>query len=186
MWVLGPILGSLFLILFFLLVPVDLAFSLASGTGSGGTGFTVKWLFGLVHFRISPKRKEQKKPAKKREIPRMVVVTLRTPGFVRQLLGFCRDILHIIHVRWLLVDLKLGLFDPADTGMLSGAIIPVMNLVPPDPHIQLNVQPDFQQPGLKLQVNGEVRVYPLALAMPTMRFVFSMPTLRMARTFVAG
>jgi len=174
------------LLVLLLSIPVQASFSSGDSPETRKTTITVKWLFGLIRFRLSPKRRERREPGKAKRRPGVLAVTLRTPGFVPKLLSLGRDLLHVVHVRWLRVDLKVGLSDPADTGMLAGGIMPAMALIHSYRQVELNIEPDFRREGLALQVNGEAGVYPIALIIPLLRFVFSRPTLRVARTAVMG
>jgi hypothetical protein len=183
-WIIGPILGALALFFLLFLVPVHLVLSSDSSAGSTRTRIAVKWLFGLVRFRISPKRAEPKKSGKEARRPRMLAITLRTPGFGQRLLRLAEDLLRVTHFRRLRVDLRLGLSDPADTGMLAASVMPVMAFIGPFHGVELNVEPDFAQEGMQAQFNGEVKVYPIAFVMPVLRFAFSRPTLRVAKAAV--
>ena len=186
MWIVGVVLGVAAFLSFLLLVPVHLVFSSERGAEISQTKVTVKWLFGLVRFTLAPKGREQEKPKKERRRPRIFFIALRTYGFAQRVFKFARDLLGVIHVRWLRVDLRLGLPDPAETGMLAGAVMPVMALASPFHGIELSIEPDFCLEGFRTQINGELKVYPVALIVPVARFVFCAPTFRLVKAAVMG
>ena len=187
MWIIGVTLGVAVFLSLPLLVPMHLVFSSERGAESRQTRVTVRWLFGLIRFSMIPRRRpEEEKPKEGRRRPRVFFIALRTYGFAQRVLEFAKDLLRIVHVGRLRIDLRLGLPDPAETGMLAAVIMPAMALASPSHGIEVNVEPDFCLEGFAAQIDGELKVYPIALVMPAARLIFSAPTFRLVKAAVIG
>ena len=93
----------------------------------------VGWLFGLLgkefgwsgRTRKKPKEQAAKRKKKKRSAKPFLSL-LRAKGVARGLVKLFRRILGGIRVRHLDAHLRIGLDDPADTGMLYAALWPVI------------------------------------------------------------
>ena len=80
------------------------------------------------------------------------------------------DIFDHIHLSELVVDADFGLNDPADTGQLSGLLMP-LQYAHPQPHkVSLNLRPDFTQSGLRGTLTAGIQVTLAAFLIPIMRF----------------
>jgi len=82
----------------------------------------------------------------------------------------CLEIFHHIHVSELSVDADYGLNDPAETGQLSGLLMPLQyaHLLPR--RVSLNLRPDFTQSCLKGTLTAGIHVTVAAFFIPIMRF----------------
>lgn len=125
----------------------------------------VRWPFGLLSFPVTStesKPKQQPKPAKKKPKggtrSRLWRVILDA-GFRRRLARFIRDVLVALRPRDLWVRLRLGLDDPAETGMLWSVVGPLTAWAP----ARLDVAPAFPGPLFDLESRGRVRVIPAQL-----------------------
>ena len=173
--------------LFFLLVlsmPVDLAFDVG-GPGAARSRLRVGWLFGLLGKEIGRGKKKPKERASKRKKERRsakpLLSLLVTKGVGGALLKLSRRILRGVKVRHLDAYLRIGLDDPADTGMLYSALWPV--LVPLTNHTSANVrlEPSFEEPALDLTARGWIRMFPIEMVWYVLLFVLSPAGLRVMK-----
>jgi len=88
----------------------------------------------------------------------------------RALPRFIRDIFHHVHVSELSIDADYGLNDPAETGQLSGLLMPLQyaHLLPR--RVSLNLRPDFTRPCLNGTLTAGIRVTIAAFILPVLRF----------------
>ena len=193
MWVIATLAGLAGIIIFVLCVPLDAALNVDT-SAKPKFRLRVKWLFGLVSQEVKrgEKKPEEKKkvtkekPAKKRGKDFGTILSiLRTRGLLKQLKYLVRDILGQFKIRELVVDFKLGLDNPADTGFLFasiGAISPFLNL---PSQYQIRVQPSFEnEAAFEGYLHGVLRLRPIKLARPFIRFVFSLAALRVVKILV--
>jgi len=176
-----------------LCVPLDAAFNVDS---SGRPRFRVRleWLFGLISKEIGREEKKpeekkvvtREKPKKKRGIGfRTILRILRTRGLPRQMKGLVGGVLGQIKIRELAVNLKLGLDNPADTGLLFALIGSTTSLITLPSRYQIRVQPSFYDEAVfEGYLHGVLRLWPIKLVRPLMRFVFSPAVLRVVRILV--
>jgi len=186
--------GLLGLVLLLLAVPVDVEFRLEGiepFTGEVG----VRWLFGLVRFRIpvprvgkpTPRPEAKRKAARVRARPkargrhRNVLAALRQAAFRRRVYRLVRDLVRAVHVHRLRLLMRLGLGDPADTGRLWAVVGP-LNAVAQLRNAELRIEPEFMDPVLEFQADGRLRLVPLRFLILAIAFALSPPTIRAWRT----
>jgi len=154
----------------------------------------LSWLFGLVSREVTGRKKpeEKKKVSKGKQKPGEgrkragdIFGILRTRGLLEQLRCLLSDVLSRFKVRDLLADFRVGLGDPADTGLLFAFIGPAtlwLNSVFP---CQIRLQPSFEDEAvLEGYSFGEVRLLPIQMVAPVLRFAFSLATLRVTKKLV--
>lgn len=190
MWVLVALSSLAVLIILALCLPLDLLLRLEV---YGKPRFRVRlaWLFGLVDKEIRKgkrkaraKRKAvegQRRPKDRRGRVELVFNILRTKGLLPQLLRLLRNIVSCLHIRDLKADFRVGLDNPADTGFLFAFIGPATLLMNSSFPCRTRVQPDFGAAVLEGYLCGTVRLQPIQLVTPVIRFVFSSATLRVAK-----
>jgi hypothetical protein len=186
--------GLLGLVLLVLAVPVDVEFRLEGiepFTGEVG----VRWLFGLVRFRIpgprvgkpTPRPEAKPKAARVRARPkargrhRNVLAALRQAAFRRRVYRLVRDLVRAVHLHRLRLLMRLGLGDPADTGRLWAVVGP-LNAVAQLRNAELRIEPEFMDPVLEFQADGRLLLVPLRLLILAIAFALSPPTIRAWRT----
>jgi hypothetical protein len=186
--------GLLGLLLLLLAVPVDVEFRLEGiepFTGHVG----VRWLFGLVRFRIPVPRVGEPRPgagsrrkgAVVRARPeasgrrRNVLAALRQGAFRRRVHRLAGDLLRAVHLRRLRLLMRLGLGDPADTGRLWALVGP-LNAVAQLRGAELRIEPDFLEPVLEFRADGRVLLFPLRFLILAVAFALSPATIRAWRT----
>ena len=193
MWIIAT-LGSLAgLIILVLCVPLDATLNVDS-SGKPKFRARLEWLFGLLSKELG---REKKKPEEKKVVTgekrkkkrRMgfgtILNILRTKGLLRQIKNLVRDVLGQLKIRELAVNLRLGLDNPADTGLLFaliGATTPFLSL--PSQH-RIRVQPSFYDEAIfEGHLRGVLRLRPIKLVRPLLRFVFSLAVLRVVKILV--
>jgi hypothetical protein len=153
------------------------------------------WFFSLVSKEITKgkKKPEEKrkvaegkpKPRKKKIKARTIFKILRIRGLLRQLKRLLQDILRCLKIRDLRVNFRVGLDDPADTGLLFALIGPATFFLGSSRVHEINVQPSFKDEFiLEGYLHGAVRLVPIQLVIPFLRFVFSLATLRVVKILV--
>jgi hypothetical protein len=183
--------GLLGLVLVLLAVPVSVEFRVEGILPFRGQ-VGVRWLFGLVRVRLplhraGPGKAREPRSAIRRERPedpgrgRNFLAVLLQAGFRRRLHRLVGDLLHAIRVHRVRILLRLGLGDPADTGRLWAVMGPV-NALAQWRGADIRIEPDFLEPVLEIQADGEVAVVPLRFLLLAAGFAVSPPTLRAWRT----
>ena len=111
------------------------------------------------------------KPAKPRQRtssgPRRV-----SGALIRALPELAKDILRHVHVAELHIDADYGLGDPADTGQLSGLLMPLQHASPLPAAVLLDLRPDFTRACLKGSITAAVRFTVAAFFVPVLRFAW--------------
>lgn len=105
---------------------------------------------------------------------------LKSKGFVRGVLRFLRDMARCVRFVSLRVAGRIGLDDPCDTGRLWGSICAVTGFLHGAKRVRFLVEPEFNEAVFELDGQGEIRIVPVTLLLPTVRFVLSPATLRAA------
>lgn len=191
MWVIAVLFSLVLLMTLFLCVPLDLVFR-TNIDGRPKFSLRLVWLFGLLNRELRQGRKKpeekraiehKRKPPDRRQEIRVTFEILRTKGLLRQFYRLVKKILSRIKLRELVAHFKLGLDNPADTGLLFAFIAPVNLLLSYfSPH-QIKIEPSFAgDTVIEGYLYGTVRLQPIQLAAPLIGFAFSLPTLRAMRT----
>ncbi|MFP3974956.1 MAG: DUF2953 domain-containing protein [Chloroflexota bacterium] len=170
-----------------LCVPVDSTFRV-DVYGKPKFSVRIEWLFGLVGREITDhekkgkgKREEAQRGPRlkgKAHNVRMGMDILRTRGFPGHVQGLIKDLIHRIEIRNLSMDFRIGLGDPADTGLLFAVINPTLLFLRPS-SASINLQPAFENDFLIEGYSyGRVRLCPIHFVLPSLRFIFSLTTAR--------
>ena len=186
MWVIATLAGLAGLIIFVLCVPLDAVLSMDA---SGRPKFRLRlvWLFGLISKEVSrEKKKPEEKRKKKRGIGfRNTLKILRTRGLPGQLKDLVRSLLGQLKIKELAANLKLGLHNPADTGLLFALIGSTTSFLSLPSQYQIRVQPSFyDETVFEGHLHGVLRLRPIKLVGPFMRLVFSLAALRVVKILV--
>lgn len=91
-------------------------------------------------------------------------------GGVPALLG---DLLNVFHVEHLHAEADFGFHDPCDTGVVFGLLTPVLYALPSNGVIGVQARPDFSQARLEGRFDATVRLIPLQLVAPIIRYLKS-------------
>jgi len=172
----GAALGGLTVVGFAALcIPVDLM--LDYDTMPPRLHLRLVWLFGLVKREVA------------RPVPRLSWRSLFRPWRQRRLSSevkrFSRDVLTRARIREMSVNVRLGLGDPFATGMACAAAAtatPLASLLPAG--CQFRFEPSFTERVFRARLHSDLRLQPLRLVVPLLRFALSPAGRRMARSYL--
>lgn len=186
---------GLLALLVVLAVPLDMALAVRRRTSLEGD-ITLRWLFGLVQIPLLPSRSGKKrKPAKPRRGKKRAarphfahrgLTILRNAALRRRVLVFASSILHSFRMREMALRLRLGLDDPADTGMLWALAGPFIAALETHPAANVDLELDFSDARFDADAQGTVRVVPLQVAYVTLLFILSPAVLWAAGVLLFG
>lgn len=145
------------------------------------------WLFGLVSKEISREEKAAEgkpEPGRRRVGAKTVFLLLRTRGLLEQLKSLLKDILGCFKIRHLVANFRVGLDDPADTGLFFAFVGPVAHFLNSSFSHEIRVQPAFDKAVFEGFSHGTVKLRPIRLFPPLLRFAFSLATLRVAKGLI--
>ena len=130
-----------------------------------------------------PKERASKRKKKKRSAKPFFSL-LMTKGVARGLLKLSRRVISSVRVRDLEASLRIGLDDPAATGMLYSALWPVIVPLTYDSSANLRMELSFDEPVLDLTARGRIRVFPIQMVWSVLLFVLSPAGLRATKRMV--
>lgn len=197
MWVVATLAGLAVFIALVLCVPLDIEPRL-DVYGRPKFQMRLVWLFGLVSKEVGKGKKKpaekkrvvtEAKPKRKRKRIRAETIfkIMRTKGLLKQFKNLLRDILGRLKIRDLAVDFRVGLDNPADTGLLFALIGPTAFFLDSSRVHQIKVEPSFGDGAVcEGYLHGAVRLWPVQLVVPFLRFVFSLATIRVVKILVVS
>jgi hypothetical protein len=184
--------GLIGLFVLLISIPFDFKFRFDSSQ-SPPFGFRFSWFFGLVNIDVSDtRRKPPRKQTKPRKIKnrkikrkkgpsRIRILRLITKPLIWRALFFIRDVFRSFHFRQIDACIKMGLGEPADTGVMFGLIHAALPVFAVSCQKQIRLIPDFGDEALlKGSSRGIIRLWPVEILSRTVRFVFSKPVLQLA------
>jgi hypothetical protein len=175
--------GIIIVVILILSIPVEMAFDLEV-PGEAKSRVRVGWLFGLVWKEIGRgKRKPKRKKRRGLKSLLSLLITRELPG---KLLKLVRQIVSRVKVRQLDADLRVGLDDPADTGMLCAFMWPALVSLRSSGPVKVRIEPSFAEPALEASVHGRIRLFPIEMVGPVLCFVLSPAGLRATRSMVVS
>ena len=195
MWVIATLASLAVLIALVLCVPLDIE-SRLDVYGRPKIRMRLVWLFGLVSKEVGKGKKQpaekkrvvtEAEPKRKRKRLRAEAIfkIMRTKGLLKQFKNLLRDILSRLKIRDLAVDFRVGLDDPADTGLLFALIGPATFFLDSSRFHQIRVEPSFGDEAVcEGYLHGAVRLRPVQLVVPFLSFVFSLATIRVVKMLV--
>ncbi len=161
---------------------------------SGKPRFNIKllWFFGLVTKEIrKDSRHELEKDAeckpKLKDLRKTTSVFefLRTKGMLGQITGLLKSILKRLKIKELIANFKLGLDNPADTGLLLAYMAPFSVFLNSFFSRQIRMELSFAGDAiLEGSVFGAVRILPIHLIPALAGFAFSPSTVRAIKPLV--
>ena len=186
MWVVATLASLAVVIVVVLCIPLDAVLHIDI---HGRPKFQIRlaWLFGLVSKEITraKKKKPKEKKRKGRIKARTIFKILRTRGLLGQLRRLLWDIFRQLHIRDLRVNFRVGLDDPADTALLFALIGPATFFLGSSRVHEIRIEPSFEDEVVfEGYLHGAVRLVPIQLATPILRFVFSLATIRAVKVLV--
>ena len=176
----------LFLIIFFLIIPVEIAFSL-NNLEKPKSNIRVKLIFGLINLQLFPQTPKEKKQEiteavpvrkKKRVTFRKFLKIAENEKFVGKLSAFIKRILKSIKLQLSKLYFRLGLDDPADTGMLWGVMGPVSGILGYYSDNKIKIEPEFQDSAFDIDGTGNITIIPLEIIFISLIFLLSPVTVK--------
>ena len=186
MWVVATLASLAVVIVLVLCIPLDAVLHIDIH-GRPKFQMRLAWLFGLVSKEITraKKKKPKEKKRKGRIKARTIFKILRTRGLLGQLRRLLWDIFRQLHIRDLRVNFRVGLDDPADTALLFALIGPATFFLGSSQVHEIRIEPSFEDEVVfEGYLHGAVRLVPIQLATPILRFVFSLATIRTVKVLV--
>ena len=190
--VLLVIFSLLALVIALLTIPLSLSFSMTSiQTLQGQADF--HWLFGLVNFKtrfpgekISIEDRQKAPPARFRQEKqnrhsRAIFVFFKQPVFRQHVMKFIGNLIRIAHAQNLYLRLRIGLGDPADTGMLWAAMGPLSGMMKNLRGLTIDIEPEFIDAILEFEGRGHLTLIPIQFIALTIAFILSPKTIRFWR-----
>jgi hypothetical protein len=190
------LLGVLIGLAALLAIPIGFAFRLERVEALAGE-LAIRWLFGLVRFRVripGARRERAKEPdagrkparerprRRRRTGPAEIVAVLRDAAFRDRVQRLARDLLRAAHVTGLRLRMRLGLGDPADTGLLWAFLGPLGALAGGLRGADVRLEPEFLDEVLEMHAEGRTWFVPLQLLALALSFALSPASVRAWRT----
>lgn len=186
--ILAIIVGLLVLLL---ALPIDLAFRV-EGVATFNGQIAIRWMFGLVRFRVripggnksarAPKAtKVRVKPDKRSGRPN-VFALLRQAAFRRRVYRLAADLVRAAHLRRLHLRMRLGLGDPADTGRLWALVGPLNAVAQNLRNADVQIEAEYLDPVFEFQARGRLLLVPLQFLILAIGFALSPASIRAWRT----
>ena len=176
-----------------LVIPLSLSFSISQNQQLQGYA-QIRWLFGLVKFQThfpgetkAPKHKKssptkKSKPHKPGNNGRNFVGLFKQQQFRQHIIKFIKNMLRASHAKDLYLRLRIGLGDPADTGMLWAMMGPVSGMFKNLQGMTVTIEPEFIDAVLEIESHGRFKFIPLQFIALMMAFTLSPVTIRAWRT----
>jgi len=190
LWVIAVLASLAVVIIFVLCVPLDVILHF-DVYGRPKFRMRLAWLFGLVSKEIKQgeKKPEQEVAVERKRKPGPkigdIFRVLRTKGLVGKVISLVRNIFSRLKIRDLIANFKIGLDNPADTGLLFAVISPTTLFLSPPSPCQIKLRPSFADEAvIEGCLYSIVRVHPIQFVIPVAGFVFSLPALRAVKTLV--
>jgi len=178
-----------------LATPLDITFAIQQRAVFSGR-VTLRWLFGLLRIRLPPSGpKKGPRPRKSRRGKRWAstshlahrsLAILKSEALRRRILRFGLSVLRSFRRHDLDLRVRLGLDDPADTGILGGLARPAIALLRARPSAKVDLELNFLEPCFEADARGTVRVIPLQVAYVILTFVLSPTVLWAASSLLLG
>lgn len=164
----------LVLLIGLLAIPVSVTFQV-SWPRAFQDNIELKWAFGLVSLGFPSDRSQA--PSTQEEILEQrlehvgsssrknhnILPLIRQKVFRRRIIKFVCDLWHAFHKRDIICRLRIGLGDPADTGLLWSFIGPVAGILANFKDASFEFEPEFIDTTFELDSSGSIRFIPLQI-----------------------
>lgn len=176
----------LLLLIALLAVPVTLTFQV-SWQQAIESDIKLHWLFGLVHVRLpsfqskAPSLEGEELTQKMSHFKRSsrkktnFFAIIWQKAFRRRIIKFVSDFWHAIHKRNVNLRIRIGLGDPADTGLLWAVVGPVAGILANAQEASIELEPEFFDATFELDSSGNIRLIPLQMIYLTAGLLLSPP-----------
>ena len=188
MWVVIALACIVLLVILLLCIPIDLKFS-AVINENPHFNIRLLWFFGLVDHELRKtggKTKTIKAKTKQKQKHKLKIASIfrivRTRGLFGQLWLLVKGITRSFSIKKLLVHVKLGFENPADTALLYSLAGPI-NYLFNKPSCDIKLMPIFEGDlYFEAYLSGIARIIPILGVLAALQFVFSLPVLRIVKT----
>jgi len=169
-----------FLIFLLLIIPSEIYFEF-NNSGNPDRNIYLTILFGLFRFKIYPKNVPATKITKAKKSggksSRSDVYKysklLRNSKLLDKIYCSIRSFLYSLKPSINYFYLRLGLADPADTGLLWGIMGPISGILYGLTDKDLVIEPDFLETAFELQTEGKITIIPLEIIFISLGFLLS-------------
>jgi hypothetical protein len=187
LWVAYLIASLIFLALLTLCVPLDILLRF-NASQKPKLRIRLRWLFGLVTSELAGEKKSSDDESKQEQKGlgfSAIFDILRTKGLGSHLFRLIRGIFRKIKIKELAADLKVGLENPADLGLLFAFLSPLNLLTRYFSPYHVSLQPNFTEEAfLQGYACATARLQPIRLVPPLAGFAFSKPGFATIRKLV--
>jgi len=185
LWLIITLVSLFVFFLLILSIPLDLALRL-DVNGRVRLNLKLVWLFGLAGKKLGTAKKTKPKKDKERKGGAIKALNiLRTKGLLKQIKVLVTDVFKSFSIRQLRADFRIGFDNPADTGLFFAVIGPGFVFFNPPDRYSINIKPSFEGEAiLEGYMQAVIRLLPIRLVFPLLKFVFSFPTLRIIKSMV--
>lgn len=110
------------------------------------------------------------------------ITLLTQSAFRRHVIHFIKRILVATHAQDLYLRCRIGLGDPADTGMLWAVMGPLSAMLKNLQTMTIELEPEFIDAAVEIESHGHFHFIPLQFIALTIAFILSPTTIRAWRT----
>jgi hypothetical protein len=190
-WVLIVLAGLVVLFVLTLCIPIDAVFEWDSGKKPRARLILV-WLFGLIRFAPGREARAKtelpsEKKAKRRPGLAKLLKIVTTEGLFGKVAALVKSTLRQIRIEEFAADITLELDDPADAGLVYAILGTAYPLFRSTWLNRVRIEPVV---GEEFVVRGNarvvVRLQPVCLVVPWLKFMFSRPGFSLMKTAIAG
>jgi len=172
-------LGAIALAAALLAMPVDLRF--LADEAAGSSRMRIEWAFGLIALDMRGHGKRSAEADQRAALGIRKLLRLWNSDVRPRATALLQRLLRTVRFRNLCGRARIGLGDPAETGMALAMLLPLTYALDAVPGVELQVEPDFQGTGVSGDMQGAVRVFPILVIPPVVAFALSPTTLRSLR-----
>jgi len=180
-----------------LLSPVKISMNSARAGEEINGFFSFGWIIFLLRYKLKDKEaeilvfgrrvvrlpnKEKSPEFKELKKSRPIKKSKKTPhlgdifSLLRPMLRLFKDLIYSFKLKYLDIDIKFGLEDPAYTGILAGFLHSITGIMHKGHTIRWSV--DFSKPVLEWNLKAEAAITPIQIVLPVARFLTNRQVIR--------
>ena len=128
------------------------------------------WLGPRIPLPVSRRSRDKKKKTPVKVRSKQGMLPRNPQRIMRPAARLLADIIQRVGVRSMVLDTRFGLGDPGQTGQLFGLFAPLLYGTAGTPHMQVNVEPVFDETVLTGRLELVLTLVPVRLLQPALRF----------------
>ncbi|MCZ7402003.1 MAG: DUF2953 domain-containing protein [Candidatus Methanoperedens sp.] len=190
-----------FLALVILLSPVTISFNSTRAGGKIDGFFSMGWIIFLFRYALKDRETDilvfGRKVARlqHKEKPPMYVEKEKHSGIKKPIphpedilslsgpvLRLIKELIYAFKLKYLDIDIRFGLNDPAHTGIIMGILHSIFGYLRAGKNIRWTV--DFTKPILEWDMKAKVAITPISILPPIVRFVTTRQVFRAGMRFI--